>query len=125
LGIEGQRIEIGLGLLEVCLSGSPFDVSRGNKRPDRELRECHGGDERFGWQRRVIRSDDEWRREIDLNLIPATTSRSRATALLCHKRCIATKPLKLREFSEENHGETMNPRVDATSTPSESRRASD
>ena len=46
-GVERQRIEIGLGLLEVRLTRGTLRISRCHQGPDGKLRECHGRDERL------------------------------------------------------------------------------
>jgi hypothetical protein len=50
LGVEGKRIEVGLGLLEVCLAIGLLLAGGGHERPDRQLGERDGGDQGFCWK---------------------------------------------------------------------------
>jgi hypothetical protein len=47
---EGQRFEIGLGLLNVDLTGGSLLIGRRDERPQRKLCERDRSDERLSWQ---------------------------------------------------------------------------
>jgi hypothetical protein len=48
--VERDRLEVGLGLLEVCLPGRPFGIARRDQGPDRELCQRHARDRGLEWQ---------------------------------------------------------------------------
>jgi hypothetical protein len=52
--IEGDRLEVGLGLLEVCLSRRAFGIRGRHQRPDGQFRERDRRDARHLRERRRV-----------------------------------------------------------------------
>jgi hypothetical protein len=48
--VEGDRVKVSLGLLQMCLTSSPLLIGSGDEWADGEFGQSHGGDERLGGQ---------------------------------------------------------------------------